>query len=311
MWWFFPILLLEYINQELFRLLTVSSRQFTASIILLVRQGSWAVAVVLIMAFMPSSRELGLLMALWTCAGLVAAGIGIFILLSTGIQGWGLPIDWQWVKNGIGVSAAFLTATFALRGFQTVDRYWLQALGGIEIVAAYVLFIGVAGTLLTLLDASVFAYTYPALIAHHQHEEHDEARKKMRNMFILTALGCAAFSLVSCTLMPWLVEWTVNPVYRNALPLYPWILSATVLNALGMVPHYGLYACGRDRPIIRSHIAALPAFALSVWLLSGRYNVLAVPIGLNISFALILLWKTAAYWQANPDLGPNLPSSQQ
>lgn len=308
-WWFFPILLLEYVNQELSRLLIVLSRQLAASIILLVRQGSWAVAVVVVMAFEPSSRELGFVMALWTCAGLAAAAIGVLVLLGTGIKGWRLPIDWPWVRKGIAVSAVFLIATLALRGVQTIDRYWLEALGGIEVVAAYVLFMGVASTLLALLDASVFAYTYPALIADSQRQEYGAARKKMRSMAIQTVLGCAAFGVVSWVLLPWLLEWTANPVYRNALPLYPWILMAMVLNALGLVPHYGLYAHGRDRPIIHSHIAALPAFALSVWFFSGAYKVLAVPIGLNVSFALILIWKTVAYWRVDKSLGPSSPSS--
>ena len=39
-------------------------------------------------------------------------------------------------------------------------------LGGIDMVAAYVLLLGVAGTVMTFLDAGIFAYAYPALIQH-------------------------------------------------------------------------------------------------------------------------------------------------
>jgi len=41
-WWFFPILVLEHINQELYRLLIVLSKQVQASLLLFLRQGSWA-----------------------------------------------------------------------------------------------------------------------------------------------------------------------------------------------------------------------------------------------------------------------------
>lgn len=308
MWWFFPILLFEYVSQEIYRLLIVFSRQLTASIILFIRQGSWGIAAVIVMTLEPASRTLDVVMTLWACAGLIATGSGVFVLLRMRMGGWRHSIDWAWVRKGIGVSIVFLIATLALRGIQTIDRYWLEALGGIELVAAYVLFMGVAGTLLALLDASVFAYTYPALISHNHRREHETARRKLRTMLIYTLCACAAFGLVSWLLMPLLLDWIGNPVYRDALPLYPWILMAMILNAVGMVPHYGLYARGLDRPIIQSHIAALPAFVLSVWLFSASQTELAVPLGLNVSFALILVWKTVAYLLANNAQGANRPS---
>jgi hypothetical protein len=53
-----------------------------------------------------------------------------------------------------------------------------------------------------------------------------------------------------------------------------------------------------DRPIIRSHIAALIVFPLTVWGLSRIQPVLAVPLGLNVAFLTILLWKASAYFKA-------------
>jgi hypothetical protein len=78
--------------------------------------------------------------------------------------------------------------------------------------------------------------------------------------------------------------------------LYPWLLLATVINALGMAPHYALYAQRRDKAIIGSHIAAMIAFAMAVWLLAQTLPTLAVPLGLVIFFTVILVSKAAAYW---------------
>ena len=68
-----------------------------------------------------------------------------------------------------------------------------------------------------------------------------------------------------------------------------------IVNALGLIPHYGLYAQGQDRQIIFSHIAALAIFISATWFLSTSHALLAVPIGLNLSFFVILIWKTTAY----------------
>lgn len=296
-WWFFPILLLEHFNQEISRLLIALSEQITASLTLFVRQGSWAVAMVAWMTWDANSRHLNAIMASWTCAGLATAALGIWKLKQLKMGGWRAPTNWEWIKKGIAVSAAFLVATLALRGFQTLDRYWLEALGGIELVGVYVLFLGVTSTLMVFLDAGVFAYTYPALIQHSHLQEHQAARTKVRSMLFQTLALSVAFGFVSWLLLPYLLGWINKPAYMNALGLYPWLLMATIINAISMAPHYGLYARGRDKPIIYSHLVALPTFVLTTWAFSRSHSSLAVPIGLNISFSVILVWKSISYWR--------------
>lgn len=299
LWWFVPILLLEHFNQEVYRLLIALSEQIAASLLLFVRQGSWAIAVVALMAWDAGSRSLDVVMALWSCAGMAAAILGIVAVRRLRMGGWRKPIDWSQIRKGIAVSATFLIATLALRGMQTIDRYWLEALGGIEVVGAYVLFLGVAGTLMVFLDAGVFSYAYPRLIGMNHAQEYDGAKTEVRLMLLQTLAFTAAFSIVSWFCLPVLLNWVGSPVYKDAVFLYPWILAATAINALGMVPHYALYARGIDRPIVYSHMAALPVFVLSTWLFSRAHAVLAVPAGLIIAFTMVLSWKTAAYLLLN------------
>jgi O-antigen/teichoic acid export membrane protein len=156
-WWFFPILLLEHFNQEMSRFLIAMSEQITASVIQFVRNGSWAMAIVALMTWNTTSRNLDTVMAMWATAGVAAAAIGIWKLRQLRMDGWSAAVNWGWIKKGISVSLAFLIATLALRGMQTIDRYWLDALSGIEMVGAYVILLGVAGTLMTLLDACIFS----------------------------------------------------------------------------------------------------------------------------------------------------------
>lgn len=294
---FFPILVMEHFNQEVSRLLIALSEPVAASVVLFIRQGSWALVIVALMVLDPSTRQLQTVMVLWAVAGIAAASVGIWRLRRLRMGGWRDALDWHWVRRGIAVSVAFLVATLALRGIQTFDRYWLEALGGIEIVAAYVLFFGVASTLLTFLDAGLFAFTHPVLIQLHYDQANDVAHAKVRQMLGLTILLSSGFALISWLLLPYLLLWIDNSAYSNAINLYPWILLAMIFNAVGMVPHYALYARGHDRPIIHSHIVALLVFILATWALSTQFSVMAVPIGLNFSFAVILAWKTIAYMQ--------------
>ena len=295
LYWFFPILVLEHFNQEISRLLIALSEPVTASIMLFIRQGSWALVIVALMAWDPASRNLQNVMVLWATAGFSAAFAGVWKVQKMHMGGWSESLDWHWIRRGIVVSAAFLLATLALRGVQVFDRYWLEAIGGIEIVAAYVLFLGVAGTLLTFLDAALFAFTYPALIQLHYEQKVDVAHARVKKMLGLTIIISGMFALTSWLLLPYLLLWINNPVYSSAINLYPLLLLAMVVSAISMVPHCALYARGYDRPIIYSHIAALIVFLLATWVFSMHFSAMAVPIGLNFSFAVILFWKGIAY----------------
>lgn len=297
LYWFLPILILEHFNQEMSRLLVALSEPLTASVLLFIRQGSWALVIVALMAWDPSTRNLQNVVVLWAAAGLAAAFAGVWKVRKLRMGGWRDALDWHWVRRGIAVSSAFLLATLALRGIQTFDRYWLESIAGIEIVAAYVLYFGVASTLLTFLDAGLFAFTYPALIQLHHDKKTDVAQVMVRKMLGLTILLSIGFALVSWLLMPYLLLWIDSAVYFDAVNLYPLLLFAMIINAVSMVPHYALYARGHDRPLIHSHIAALIVFVLATWALSAHFAAMAVPIGLIFSFAVILAWKGIAYIQ--------------
>lgn len=295
LWWFFPILVVEHLNQEISRLLITLSQQVTASALLFVRQGSWAIAIAAAMTLTPDARQLGHVMLSWFIAGLAAALIGVRSIYLARMGGWRLPLDWAWIKTGITVSAGFLIATLALRGVQTLDRYWLEALTDLSTVGTYALFIGIAGTFMVFIDATALAFAYPELMSLHQRQAHALAhRKVMRTLAYV--IGCAiAFSAVSWVLLPHILDWIAQPVYQQNIWLYPWILLATVLNALGMVPHVALYARQRDRAIIASHIVAMVVFGASVWLIAQTHPLLAVPAGLVIFFSVILAYKSIAY----------------
>ena len=296
--WFFPILVLEHFNQEISRLLVAFSEQITSSLILFIRQGSWALVIVALMTLDTTSRQLQTVMACWAGAGLVSGILGVLKLKKLHMGGWRNPTNWRWIKKGVKVSGAFLLATLALRGVQILDRYWLESLVSIKVVGAYVLFTGVAGTLMVFLDAGVFAYAYPELIMLHQHRQYQKIQEKVKHMLGYTVLFSAGFSLISWELLPYLLGWIKNPVYSESLNMYPWILLAMVINAISMVPHYALYSSGTDKPIIYSHIAALVAFPLTVWPMSHYWPTLAVLLGLNVSFSVILVWKTVTYLYA-------------
>lgn len=298
--WFFTLLILEHLNQEAMRLLIAASEPFWANIVLFLRQGSWALTVVAVIFLQDSMRNLEFVFAAWTLGGGLALLLAIwrFVLMQTG--GWKQQVDWHWIVQGIKVALPLLLATLAVRGIFTFDRYWLESLAGLEVLGAYVLFIGLANAMGAFLEAGVFAFIYPELIKAYQRADTTTFRISMRRLWQQTVALIAVFSLVAIGGIGMLLNWLGRPLYQEYIGLFPWVLLAIALYQLSMIAHYGLYAQRYDGPIIFSHIAALLTFVSVTWLFLNHWSALAVPIGMCAAFSLMLVWKTIAYLWLTP-----------
>lgn len=292
---FTPILFIEHVNQELFRLFIAQSQQLVASVLLFIRQASWGLTAVFVIFLSPAARNLELILLLWLVAGVLAVVGGAIKLKQMGIRRASQPIEWTWIKKGIATSAAFLVATLALRAILTFDRYAIEAIGGMEMVGAYVLFSGMAASLLAFLDAGVFSFSYPLLLKYAKENKQLAFSKQMWHMLGLTIAACFAFCVVAHLLLPYLLSWLDKEIYLSSVNIFYWVLAATVLNAIGLIPHYGLYAIKKDRIIISSHIIALLIFIIGIVLLKPYSGTLAIPQSIAIAFLFILLWKSVFY----------------
>lgn len=298
--WFFVLLLLEHLNQEITRLLIAVSRPLTANWVLFLRSGLWVIVLAVNMLVSSESRTLTSVLQAWSLGGLLAVMLGVIVLVRIDIGGWQRAIDWSWVRRGLRVSIPFLIATLCLRGIYTADRYWFEALVGIEVLAAYVLFIGIAGALLSFLEAGIFVFQYPALIQNWNDNSPEIFRRESVRMLSQVVLCCAAFTVLSMVALPFLLVWLDRPVYSQHSGLFPYLLCAMVIFSLSMVPHYMLYAQGHDRPIIYSHVAAFVCFIFGTVIASAWDVLLAVPIALCMAFAALLFWKSMAYMRLTP-----------
>lgn len=298
--WFFVLLIVEHIAQELGRLLVAISEPLLASWIMFLRGGLWAIFITGLMFFQAETRTLHYVLAAWSLGGISSVVLGLYRIKQLRMGGWHKHIDWLWIIKGLKVAIPLLVATLALRGLFTFDRYFFEALQGLEILAAYVLFIGVCNALMSFLDAGVFVFLYPQMISAYNRQENDAFKKCMRALLLQTIAVTLVVSLISFLVLPYLLEWIGKSVYLEQVSLFPWLLLSTGIYALGMIPHYGLYAQGYDRPIIFSHIAGLFIFLIAAWLMSLYSQQIAVPVGLCVAFTFILFWKSLAFFKLTP-----------
>lgn len=289
--WCCLLLVVEHFAQELTRLFIVAGEQFFASVLLFVRQGAWCYLALGAMFLWGDARNLTLVLAAWSSAASVTCLIALRRLRRRPWGAWTGSVDWQWIMRGLRVAFPFLIATLALRALTTADRYLQEYFTDRETLGAYVLFIGVAGAVLAFLDGAVHAFVYPSLITAVNAEDSVTFRRLMRSLLARSVAVCVVLGGLILALTPPLLRWADRSTYLEHQALLPWLVAATCIHALGLVPHFGLYALRRDRQILASHVVAVALFFSVAFALSERSPVLAVPIALCSAFALIGVWK--------------------
>lgn len=298
--WFFVILIFEYACLEVMRFFIAASQQLSASLVLFFNQACWAVAIMLLMLSGEHFRSLEWILSFWIGGSAIALSFACLKLRRMKLGGWRSRIDWSWVWTGVKVAVPMLIATLALRGIFTFDRYLVGEVLGLEQVAVYVLFIGVAGTLLAFLDAAVFSFAYPSLIEACKRQQANVFRGTMRMMLVSVVLFSIIFTVCSLLVFPYLLVWIEREIYLESYHVFYWALLAIVINALWMIFHYALYSQRRDGHILVSRLLAFLVFLLASYLFYFSYPRDSIFIGLCLSQFVILVWNFLAYRVTTP-----------
>ncbi len=283
--WFFALLVSEHLSQELNRLLVAMQRPLTASWVFFVRSGLWVWVVLPLMWLLPSMQTLETVFFVWFMGSALAGIIGLAVVWrAVGAWQW-WSVDWKWLRIGYKKGAMFLVATMCFRALFTADRYVVEYFVGSEMLGVYVLYIGMATAIVNFMEPAIFSFLYPRLVSAWRQGQYETYRKVYRELSLsatLVGLGLATGCFI---LAPWVLQWTGKSIYVNQLPLLWVLLGMAIVYAIGMVPHYGLYARGSDRAIMFSHVSSLAVFGGIVVLLGRAWPLYAVPWALAGSFS--------------------------
>lgn len=299
--WFFAILIVEHLSQELMRLLVALSHQVAASIVLFVRFGLWALILSVVIPMEQQLRSLNTVWIAWFIGGAVAVGYGFFRVSRMKLGGWERRADFSWVISGVKIALPFLLATIALRSILTLDRYLIEVTSGLELLGVYVFFMGISMSLLSFLESAVFSFYYPTMIQSHAAGDAGQFREVLWRMVWQSSFVIVFFLIVALTIIRWLLHLIGHAIYVEEITIFRWVLAAVTLFSMSMIPHYGLYSQGFDRPIIYSHIFGLLAFLVAFIVGMYEYPERSVMIALIFAFAFIFAFKLHAFIKLSPE----------
>lgn len=292
--WFLSILLVEHVAQEINRLLVAMQRPLMASWVLFIRLGLWVWPLLTLMWFVPDTRTLETIFLAWLIGSTLAVMLGAVIIWKDVAPWRRWPLDRRWITRGFKIGFVFLTATMSFKALQTFDRYIVADLVGPELLGVYVLYTGIAMAVIGFLDPAVFSFLYPRLIRAYREGKMLEYQSILKELAWSATLLATLMAIIAAALAPLILAWTGKAIYQEHLDLLWLLLSMVVIYAIGMIPHYGLYAKGSDRSIMIAHISSLLVFVVVVWLTARIAPLEAAAYGLLAAFTWMGLFK---YWR--------------
>ena len=253
---------------------------------------------ILFMWSAPEYRDLQTVVTFWAYGSVASVLFGAGMFWSFNWRGAVKGLSISWVLRGISVALPLLGATLALRAIMTIDRYAFEALNGAEMLGAYSLFMGMAGAMLTFMDAGVFAFLYPRMIrlaGERNWKKFHSTRMLLRRQ---TLIWISILIVGSGMVGPLIFRLLPEPVYYQNWPLYIGLLVGMAAFVLGMIPHYTLYSLSEDRSIIIAHISGLVIFILTLVVVSNLIPYWSVVVAFSVSGIGVWIIKEIALLRA-------------
>jgi O-antigen/teichoic acid export membrane protein len=290
--WFYVLLVLEHLGQELQRVLITLQRSSQATLLMFIRQGMWGGAVAVTLALVPASRDLHVVLSVWGSCELLGLLIGLMLLRPLG---WGpafaSPTDWAWVRRGLRIAAPFFVSTLSTAAMSTCDRYALQHFAGNAAVGVFTFFMFFRNAIQGLIDVGVVFVLFPRIV----HAWHSGDRVRYRQLLLGLfggALGASALmAIAAMVVVKPALALVGHDAYAKELPAFWMIMGMTVVAALCEVPQAGLYARHRDRTIVISAVLGVVVAVIANLVLVPRFGVMGAAMATTCGFMTVGLSK--------------------
>jgi O-antigen/teichoic acid export membrane protein len=297
--WFFGLLVLEHLGQEVHRVLVTLQRSSQAGLTVFIRQGVWGLVLAVLMTMVGATRNLETVLAVWTVCEVVGLVIGVWLLRDltwTGV--FARPPDWVWVRRGLRIAMPFLVSTLAVVGMGTVDRYALNHFFGHDAVGVFTFFMFARSAIQGLTEVGVRLVLQPRIVIARQTGAHDQYARLMMALFAGTLGGALLLGGFAAVAIEPALVLIGRPEYRAELPAFWMVLALTIVATVADVPHAALYARHLDRAIVVCGFIGLITALVANLVLVPRFAIVGAAAATTCGFAAMGLARTWALYRA-------------
>jgi len=285
------ISVLQHASLEFYRVLVRIERVLEASICLLIRDAAWVPGCLALWLVRGDITLLGVLL-FWLAGSMASVVFAVWSLSRFLPASPAPPVDIAWLGRGVRIGLRMLPGTLSLRALFTVDRMIMAVLAPPQVLGAYVFFASLCTAAQGLFDTGVLTYFWPRMLEETRRGDLPARAEAERRLARACYAGGPAVALTSVAAGVIFAQFLPNPAYAQNVELLFFVAAAYMFLTFSSIPHYKLYADGRDTAIVVSNALAVAVF-LGV---SGLFTLadweLAVPFGLVLACLLMLVLKS-------------------
>ncbi len=293
------LLYFEYISQEIYRYLVIQERQITATVIIFIKQSSWAIIFILLSKFDIIEAKLVYLLIFWMVSLIISCCIGLYYILHK--EKVKIEINFfsiNLITKGMLLSLPMLISALSSRGILFFDKYYILNNFGSDSLAIYGFFFSIAFTLITLCESFIVSFFLPKIIKEGQRKNYLSLKK----LSFLLFLSLFVFSFISVLIFYFSFDIILlllnKEVWISEKNTFLIIMLTGFLACLAYSPYYFLYALNRDKSILITQLICFFIFVLILFVTKPTtiYNVsILLLINYIITFSLYLTYSIYIY----------------
>lgn len=272
--WFYLILVLEHLAQEAGRLLVTLSCPLMSNIIQFLRSGLWVYFLIGLLTLVPSLRNLHILWGTWVVGNILSLVVFSLYIKREKINFCiNRDVDWKWVILGIKQSSFYFLGTIALQVTQYIDRFLIKYYHGDAMVGAYTFYCNTANIIQVFVYTGIIVLIQPKLIQAYQNKQMGQYTKLLKKLGFGVLYGSSGISLIMAILIFPLLDIVEKKIYSEYVFVYWIILTSILVGTIGQIPHYDLYAKGRDKEIFLCTVFAMIISIILTLLFIPHYGI--------------------------------------
>ena len=251
--WFYVILLLEHVSQELFRIFTAVSKSIFANFITFLKSGIW---VYVLWVFWLTDdhifRSLEHIWIAWSTGLAVSCIAGLIYLFKLNFGSIrNVPVNWQWIIKGIKISLPFFISTIAYKLIEFSNRYFIDFYLDKNLVGIYTFYNGIANLINIVIFTGIIMIIYPKLYEFYIKEQIEKFRIEVRKFTIFVSTGSIIMGILVIIFIGILLKLIGKEgIYTEYLGTYYILVISNVILNLSLIPHYLMYIRGKDKMIM-------------------------------------------------------------
>jgi O-antigen/teichoic acid export membrane protein len=270
---FFIILILDHLNQELYRLLVVVKQPLHATVNNFFRAGMWVILIILVWYSFGSTLSLFSIISYWVIGELFCLTYSIkkFRKYLNGNYNF-YSLQKSWITKGVKVSFVFFISGMIQKMVEYSERFFLQKLTNDETVGVYFFYYNIAYLPFTFFSSVIIINHLPNIISTFTKNKEEFILAK-KDFFKNTIYFCIFFIPI-CVFSYYIITnfLIIKATYQQSRYVFWILLTSSIITIISEFLYIELYIRHKDYLILLSYLYTFFIHIISNYFLINWYG---------------------------------------